>query len=61
METPEEIKRHLRYGDLNRVAELAGLKYDNARKALERVNSKHHATVVKKANLVINSNRLLGL
>lgn len=61
MRTVQEIKRHLRNGDMAKVAQLAGVTRKYAIKLMERPTAAKHADVIKAAKKVAKSNLKLGV
>ena len=61
METPQEIKSHLRSGDYAKVGKIAGVSRVYAHKLMNRPNAKKHKDVLQAALQVATANLNLGL
>lgn len=61
MNTVEEIKEHLGFGDWAKVAKLAGVTRTHALVIISRPNSKRYKDVVAAAKKIAQSNVKLGV
>ena len=61
MNTVEEIKGHLGYGDWRKVARMTGLTRIHVQVVMTRPGSKHYEQVFKAACKVATTNKKLGL
>ncbi len=61
MNTEEEIKGHLAYGDWGKVAKLVGISRRHVSVVICRPGSKHYAAVMAAAKKVAQANVKLGL
>lgn len=61
MTTQEEIKSHLRNGDMVKVANMVGVTPNYAIQLWKRPTAKRHSDVLKAAKKVANANIKLGL
>ncbi|MBO0953124.1 hypothetical protein [Fibrella forsythiae] len=61
METAKEIKQHLRNGDFNKVAKLAGVTREYAIILLGRPTARRYKAVLKAARKVAKANLKMGL
>ena len=61
METVQEIKSHLRNGDMAKVGEIVGVTRTHAIMLLRRPTAKRHVEVLEAAKRVATANKNLGL
>ncbi|GAB2586297.1 hypothetical protein [Spirosoma areae] len=61
METVQEIKSHLRNGDMSKVGEMLGISRKYANILLGRPTAKLHKDVLETAKKVATANQNLGL